>query len=129
MAFRLSMEGLSAVGQYFDLKVADWRSRDGSVAAHLRRLGRDGLVSELLADPDFGVVSQYLHRTSDVQYVHDAGYVGFKSRVRASVSIPGSFEAANERSAGAIVRASMLAAGVSPLGRSMVKLTGALPHG
>lgn len=56
------MDELSAVGRYFEQKVADWGSRDGLAAAHLRRIGRDGLVSEFRTDPNFSVVSRYLRQ-------------------------------------------------------------------
>ena len=61
------MDNLAAVGEYFERKGALWTSSEGSVAAHLRRVGRNGLVAEFRSDPDFDVVSRYLHRMVDVQ--------------------------------------------------------------
>jgi hypothetical protein len=123
------MDDLSGIGEYFDRKVSAWSSRDGSVAAHLRKLGRDGLVTEFRSDPEFAVVSRYLERANDVQYAHDAGYSEFKSKVRESISGPSGVEpAAQKQVSELVVRASMLASGVSPRGLSLVKIAGALPR-
>jgi hypothetical protein len=115
------MHDLTLVGPYFQRKAGEWTSADGSVAAHIRRRGRDGLIAEFRADPDFDVVFRYLHRIQDVQYVHDASYAEFRAQVR---SILG-----DRRQAETIVRAALLASGISPFADRLVRIAGALPPG
>ena len=122
------MDELTALGLYFERKVALWTSTEGSVAAHFRRIGRNGLVAEFRSDPDFDDVRRYLHRMSDVQYVHDAAYSEFKTKVQESISgPPGSMQGVQGR-VSLIVRAAMLACGVSPFGERLVRIAGALPR-
>jgi len=122
------MDDLAAVGQYFQRKGARWTSTDGSVPAHLRRLGRNGLVAEFRSDPDFEAVSRYLHRLSDVQYVDDTGYSEFKAKVQESIVGPSPHARGVRREVDLIVRASLLACGVSPFGERLVRIAGNLPR-
>lgn len=122
------MDDLSAIGLYFQRKFASWTRVEGSVARYVRRLGRNGLVAEFRSDEDFDAVRRYLHRTSDVQYVHDAGYSELKTKVRESlVGQPGT-PCGTERRVELIVRAALLAYGVSPFGQRLVRIAGALPR-
>jgi len=123
------MDEVVAVDEYFERKGALWTSSEGSVAAHLRRMGRSKLVTEFRSDPDFEVVSRYLHRVSDVQYVHDTGYSEFKAKVRRSILGPSFVGKQAQRQVDQIVRAALLACGVSPFGERLVRVAGALPRG
>lgn len=122
------MDELEDVGRYFERKRALWTSTEGSVGAHLRRLGRNELVAEFRSDPDFEVVGRYLHRVSNVQYVQDTGYGEFRARVRDSVSGPLSPRRETERQVTRIVRAALLASGISAFGERLVRVGGALPR-
>lgn len=123
------MDDLAGVAQYFQRKGDLWSSTDGSVAAHLRRLGRDGLVVEFRSDPGFEVVRVYLHRISDAQYVHDVRYPEFRACVRDSVFGATRRSREAQQQTRSIVRAALLAAGVDPWGDRLVRLAGALPRG
>jgi len=115
------MDELTAAGAYFRRKAVDWASTDGSVTAHFRRLGRDGLIAEFRADPDFEVVFRYLHRVQNVQYVHDSTYAGFRDQVRSVFR--------DRRQAETVVRAALMASGISPFADRLVRVAGALPTG
>jgi hypothetical protein len=123
------MDDLTAVGDYFARRGALWTSSEGSVAAHLRRLGRNGLVAEFRSDPDFVAVSRYLHRIVDVQYVHDTGFSDFKAKVQESIIDPAHLGRGAQRQVGLIIRAALLACGVSPFGERLERIAGALPRG
>jgi hypothetical protein len=123
------MDDLAGVGEYFERKRTLWTSAEGSVTAHLRRLGRNGLVAEFRADPDFDGVSRYLHRVSEVLYVHDTAYSGFKAKVQESILGPSDVRGGARRQVSLIIRAALLASGVSPFGERLVRIGGALPHG
>jgi len=123
------MDDLAAVGEYFARKGALWTSSEGSVAAHLRRVGRNKLVAEFRADPDFDAVSRYLHRMVDVQYVHDTGFFDFKAKVQESILGPAHLGRGAQRQVGLITRAALLACGVSPFGERLERIAGALPRG
>ena len=122
------MDDLAAVGSYFERVGERWASTDGSVAAHLRRLELDGLIAEFRSDPNFGDVCRYLHRVSDVQYVHDTGYSDFKRKVRDATFGPSRGLKGTRRQVSLIVRAAMLTCGVSPAGERLVRIAGALPQ-
>lgn len=122
------MDDIAAVGRYFERKCASWESAEGSVDAHIRRLGRNGLVAEFRSDPDFDDVCRYLHRVSDVQYVQDTGFSEFKTTVRGSVFGRSSGARSAQRQVELIVRAALLACGVSPFGARLVRIAGALPR-
>jgi len=122
------MDDLAAVGEYFGRKGALWTSSEGSVAAHLRRFGRNRLVAEFRSDPDFDAVSRYLHRMSDVQYVHDTGYSDFTAKVQESILGPSGVGRGAQRQVSLIVRAALLASGVSPFGERLVRIAGNLPR-
>ena len=123
------MDDLTAVGDYFARIGALWTSSEGSIAAHLRRLGRNGLVAEFRADPDFDAVSRYLHRMVDVQYVHDTAFSDFKRRVQESILGPSRVGRAAQREVSIVIRAALLACGVSPFGERLERIAGALPRG
>jgi hypothetical protein len=123
------MDDLTAVGDYFARRGALWTSSEGSVAAHLRRLGRNGLVAEFRSDPDFDVVSRYLHRMVDVQYVHDTAFSDFKAKVQESFLGPSGVGRGSQRQVSLIIRAALLACGVSPFGERLERIAGALPRG
>jgi hypothetical protein len=122
------MDDLIAAGAYFQRKAGDWASTDGSVAVHLRRLGRSGLIAEFRSDPDFEVVGRYLHRLSDVQYVHDANYTEFRAQVRESVFGRASSIRGVPRQTDSIVRAAMMACGIVPFADRLVRIAGNLPR-
>ena len=122
------MDDLAAVGLYFGRKCESWNATEGSVAAHLRRVGRDGLVAEFRSDSEFDGVSRYLHRVSDVQYVQDTGYSAFKTVVRESVVGPSGSVRGTQRQVEQIVGAALLACGVTPFGERLVRIAGALPR-
>ena len=122
------MDDLTAVGRYFQRKGGGWNSTEGSVAAHIRRVGRNGLVAEFRSDPDFDDVRRYLQRTSDVQYVHDTGYSELKTTVRESLFGPSGGASGVQRQVELIVRAALLACGVTPFGERLVRIAGALPR-
>ena len=122
------MDDLAAVGAYFERKAAQWTSEEGSVKAHLLRVGKDGLVAEFHSDPDFEAVRRYLHHLSDVQYVQDTGYSGFTSKVVESIFGSSGHVRGARRQVGQIVRASILAYGVTPLGQRLARIAGALPR-
>lgn len=122
------MDDLTAAGLYFERKGASWSSTDGSVAAHIRRVGRNGLVVEFRSDRDFDAVRRYLHRASDVQYVHDTGYSEFKTKVRESLFGPSHPVSEAKRQVERIVRAAFLACEVTPFGERLVRIAGALPR-
>lgn len=122
------MDDLEAAVAFFRRKAALWVSTEGSVSAHLRRLGTKRLVAEFRSDEDFEGVRRYLHRTSDVQYVHDTGCSELQTKVRESlVGLSGTSRGA-ERQAELMVRAALLAYGVSPFGQRLVRIAGALPR-
>ena len=122
------MSDLAAVGEYFEQKGARWASTDGSVSTHLRRLGRNGLIAEFRSDPDFEAISRYLHRLSDVQYVDDPGYSEFTTKVQESIFGPSARARGVQRQVDLIVRAALLACGVSPFGERLVRIAGNLPR-
>lgn len=122
------MDDLSAVGLYFERKFASWATAEVSAAQHIRRLGRNGLIAEFRSDEDFDVVCRYLRRASDVQYVHDTEYSELKTRVRESVVRQSGTRRGIERQVELIVRAVLLACGVSPFGQRLVRIAGALPR-
>lgn len=122
------MDDLTAAVLYFERKGESWTSTEGSVASHIRRVGRSGLVAEFRSDRDFEVVCRYLHRTSDVQYVQDTGYSELKTKVRESLFGPSANLGRVQRQVGLIVRAAMLACGVTPFGERLVRIAGALPR-
>ena len=122
------MDDLTAVGEYFERKGARWTSTDGSVSTHLRRLGRNGLVAEFRSDPDFESITRYLHRLSDVQYVDDTGYSEFRAKVQQSIFGPSARAKGVRRQVDLIVRAALLACGVSPFGQRLVRIVGNLPR-
>ena len=122
------MGDLPAVGLFFQRKGEDWTATDGSVAAHLRRLGRNGLISEFRSDPEFDVVVRYLHRIQDVQYVHDANYAEFNALVRESVFGGARPVQGVHRHVESIVRAVMLASGIAPFADRLVRIAGNLPR-
>lgn len=123
------MDDLEAAGVYFERKAAQWTSTEGSVSGHLRRVGKKGLVAELRSDPGFDDVRRYLHRMSDVQYVHDTGYSELTTKVQESVFGSPSSVREVHRQVDQIVRAAMLACGVAPFGERLVRIAGALPRG
>jgi hypothetical protein len=123
------MDDLAAVGDYFERKRALWTSSEGSVAAHLRHAGRNGLVAEFRSDPDFVAVSRYLYRMVDVQYVHDTALSDFKARVQESILGTAHLGRGAQRQVSLIIRAALLASGVSPLGERLERIAGALPRG
>jgi hypothetical protein len=123
------MDDLAAVGDYFERKGALWTSSEGSVAAHLRRVGRNGLVAEFRSDPDFDAVSRYLHRMVDVQYVHDTGFSVFKAKVQESIVGPSRVGRGAQHQVSLVIRAALLACGVSPFGERLERIAGALPRG
>lgn len=122
------MDDLAAVGRYFERKQVDWKSTDGSVAAHVRRVGKKGLVAEFRTDGEFDTIGRYLHRVSDVQYVHDTGYAEFKTKVRDSLFGPSGNASEVERQVNVIVPAALLACGITPFGERLVRIAGALPR-
>ena len=122
------MDDLTAVGEYFERKGARWTSTDGSVSTHLRRLGRNGLIAEFRSDPDFESITRYLHRLSDVQYVDDTGYSEFRAKVQQSIFGPSTRAKGVRRQVDLIVRAALLACGVSPFGQRLVRIVGNLPR-
>ncbi|HYB79971.1 MAG TPA: hypothetical protein VEG66_09495 [Thermoplasmata archaeon] len=122
------MDDLAAVGEYFERKGARWTSTDGSVSTHLRRLGRNGLIAEFRSDPDFEAVSRYLHRLSDVQYVHDTGYSEFTTKVQESILGPSVRPRGVQHQVALIVRAALLACGISPFGERLARIAGNLPR-
>ncbi|HKN06503.1 MAG TPA: hypothetical protein VJ021_02710 [Thermoplasmata archaeon] len=87
------------------------------------------MVTEFRSDPDFDDVRRYLNRVGDVQYVHDAGYSEFKTKVQESIFGPPGSVRGVQRQVGLIVRAAMLACGVAPFGERLVRIAGALPRG
>jgi hypothetical protein len=122
------MDDVAAVGAYFERKAARWTSTEGSVAAHVRRVGRDGLIAEFRSDGDFNDVCRYLHRMSDVQYVHDTAYSEFKAQVRESIFGGSGDVWGARREVGVIIRAAMMACRVAPAGERLVRIVGALPR-
>jgi len=122
------MDELTDVGRYFARSAKAWAATDGSVASHLRRLGRDGLISELRSDPEFDAVVRYLHRIHDVQYVHDVNYDEFRAIVRGSVFGPPSVGKGTARQVNSIVRAALLACGIVPFADRLVRIAGNLPR-
>jgi DNA-binding transcriptional ArsR family regulator len=122
------MDDLAAVGRYLERKRARWTSTDGSVSTHLRRLGRNGLIAEFRSDPDFEATSRYLHRLSDVQYVYDTGYSEFRTKVQGSIFGLPPHARGVPRQVDLIVRAALLACGVSPFGERLVRIAGNLPR-
>ena len=127
-SFSGRMDDLTDLGRFFEGRAKVWTATDGSVAAHLRRLGRDGLISEFRSDPGFDAVVRYLHRVQDVQYVHDANYDEFRAKVRESVFGTPSLGGGTARQVNAIVRAAMLACGIVPFADRLVRIAGNLPR-
>jgi hypothetical protein len=123
------MDDLAAVGEYFARTAAHWTSSEGSIAAHLRRVGRNGLVAEFRSDPDFDAVRRYLHRMVDVQYVHDTAFSDFKTKVQESIPGPSGVGKGSPRQVSLMIRAALLASGVSPFGERLERIAGALPRG
>jgi len=123
------MDDLEAVGEYFSRKGALWNSSEGSAAAHLRRVGRNGLIAEFRSDTDFDAVRRYLYRMVDVQYVHDSAFSDFKAKVQESILGPAQTSRSAQRHVGLIFRAALLACGVSPFGERLERIAGALPRG
>lgn len=121
------MDDLEAAGVYFERKAAQWVSTEGSVSAHLHHVGKKGLVAEFRSDQEFDDVRRYLHRMSDVQYVHDTGYSEFRTKVQGSIVGSSGSVRGDQRQVEQIVRAALLACGVSPFGQRLVRIAGALP--
>ena len=122
------MDELETCGCYFEEAILRWISVDGSVQEHLRRVGRDGLIDELRSDASFLVVCRYLHRLTDVQYVHDPRYGRFRARITRAFAAQ--FQGASEarRTATRVVWASFLACGISPVSDRWVRVSGGLPR-
>lgn len=121
------MDELEAAAAYFGRKAAQWVSTDGSTSAHLRRVGQQGLVVEFRNDRDFDDVRRYLDGVSRVQYVQDTGYSEFRTKVQHSVFGSSGTARGGRRQVDQIVRAALLAYGVSPFGQRLVRVAGALP--
>lgn len=122
------MDDLAAVGAYFTRKAAEWTSTDGSARAYLRRVKRNGLVAEFRSDHGFDDVRRYLRRVSDVQYVLDARYSEFATKVKESLLGSTGNAKGVQRQVSLIVRAAFLAYGVMPFGQRLVRVAGALPR-
>lgn len=122
------MGELERVSAYFRSKVVQWARVDGSVSAHLRRVGPKGLVAEFRSDPEFADVRRYLGRVSQVQYVQDTGYSELGTKVQESVFGSPASGRGTQRQVDQIVRAVLLAGGVSPFGQRLVRIAGALPR-
>lgn len=56
-----------AVSRYFQNKASDWIQSDGSVKAHVRRVGKDGLADEFRTDGAFGEVCELVHEFGELQ--------------------------------------------------------------
>ena len=56
-----------AVSNYFQTKASAWIAMDGSVEAHVRRLGKQGLADEFRADGQFGEVCELVHELGELQ--------------------------------------------------------------
>lgn len=122
------MDGLEGAGAYFRTKAVQWVRGDGSIAAHIRRVGQKGLVTEFRSDPGFDEVRRYLDRVSKVQYVQDTGCSDLRTRVQESVLRSSVRGRRVERQVDQIVRAALLACGISPFGQRLVRIAGALPR-
>jgi len=55
------------VTRYFQRKATDWINTEGSVEAHVRRVGKQGLADEFRVDGEFGEVCQLVHEWGELQ--------------------------------------------------------------
>jgi hypothetical protein len=56
-----------AVSRYFQLKATAWIVADGSVEAHIKKLGKDRLANEFKTDGTFGEVCELAHEFGELQ--------------------------------------------------------------
>jgi hypothetical protein len=121
---------LAACGRYFQQKASQWIAAEGSVEAHVRRLGKEGLANEFRADMDFGEVCQYFLELGDVQYVHELEYVQLRSQVLQSLKgqVGDRFGSRLGGELNTIISAASLACGFTAIGQRLVRIVGALPR-
>ena len=125
------MADTEACALYFRDRASRWIRDEGSVAAHVQRLGPTGLAEEFRTDDGFLPVSRYLHSVGDMPYVQDAGYAEFRSLVRMSLerAVAPRSAPVSRRDLRIIVDAALLACGLSPVVHRTVRIVGALPRG
>ena len=125
------MADTAACGRYFQRKASQWIAAEGSVEAHVRRLGKAGLVDEFRKDGDFGEVCRYFHELEGTQYVHDLGYTQLRSEVLQSMKgqVGDRFEAQLGGELSTIINALAWACGFSATEQRFVRIVGALPRG
>ncbi len=63
------------------------------------------------------------------RYVHDTAFSDFKRRVQESILGPSRVGRAAQREVSIVIRAALLACGVSPFGERLERIAGALPRG